>query len=401
MGSIIAQDPSFALPDEPSTASTYWLGALDVFETGESLPCLLEGKGTGEISEDWRMAIAWGRTLVCLADEKISATLRSQATLNVNDNSADGRQQTLQEAWAAVNSNSSSAFSLTEPVWPKDSPFYSIAQSRPPVTRRMSLYSASAHDIMVLATDQFSRGIFHMPHPHYSSSHNPTHLNSGPPSPTLYRHSSDSPMFSPDSDAMISPSTSTSTGSGSTVTSYFHPIPSSSHYHSQSSRDPHSHFSRPKELFTIASEVLGVSERISSVAHREYWAIWADSVFNQMKMEADIDVWRGAVTRARGRCWLVVGSARAEELEEALDRGNMSVLNTRDAEDAREALTMGASLNYLSPSRHADQSHSHLVLRARQRLGDCCSGRRYRRHLSSRKLFCFRTRRVLLLTSSV
>ncbi|THH27700.1 hypothetical protein EUX98_g6492 [Antrodiella citrinella] len=344
MGNIISQEPSLALPDEPSSPSTYWLGALDVFETGESLPCLIDGKVNSEISEDWRMAIAWGRTLVCLADEKISSALRVE--LKTESKSLSERQPTLQEAWAAVNSNAGSPFTLSEPTWTKDSPFYSIAANRPPVTRRMSLYSASAHDIMVLATDQFSRGIFHMPHPHYPSSHNPTHLNTGSLtgslSPALYRHPSDLPMQSPDATD-LTPSSTSSTSTSSTITSYFHPIPSSSHYHPHSHRDPRSHFSRPKELFTIASEVLGVSERLPSSAHREYWAVWADSVFNQMKMEADIDVWRGAVTRARGRCWLVVGSARAEEIEELMESGDMVVLNTRDAEEAREALTMAIS----------------------------------------------------------
>ncbi|KAJ7724051.1 hypothetical protein B0H14DRAFT_3004317 [Mycena olivaceomarginata] len=37
-GNLIAQDASLALPDEPSSPATYWLAALDVFETGENLP---------------------------------------------------------------------------------------------------------------------------------------------------------------------------------------------------------------------------------------------------------------------------------------------------------------------------------------------------------------------------
>ncbi|KAF9014666.1 hypothetical protein BDZ89DRAFT_1142113 [Hymenopellis radicata] len=41
----------------------YWLGALDVFETGENLP---------RHWEDWCMAIVWGRTLVALGDATIS-----------------------------------------------------------------------------------------------------------------------------------------------------------------------------------------------------------------------------------------------------------------------------------------------------------------------------------------
>jgi len=101
------------------------------------------------------------------------------------------------------------------------------------------------------------------------------------------------------------------------------------------------HFSRTKELFTIASAVLGVAERPGNGAERQDWASWADSVFGQMEMEADMDVWRGSITRARGRCWVVVGSARAKVLEAALERGEMDVLFSEAAQDARDALTMG------------------------------------------------------------
>lgn len=177
-------------------------------------------------------------------------------------------------------------FSADEPNWPLDSPFSAIAARRPPVTRRMSLSTASAHDLMVLAMDQFSRGIFHMPH---------------------HKHST--------------------TGSNSSTPSLMES------------------FSRPKELFTVASEVLGVAERLECTSEREYWASWADSVFNQMKMEADMDSWRGPITRARGRCWLIVGSARAEELEGALERGEMDVLLSQQAQEAREGLEMGISLS--------------------------------------------------------
>ncbi|KAM5541295.1 hypothetical protein V8D89_004849, partial [Ganoderma adspersum] len=102
-------------------------------------------------------------------------------------------------------------------------------------------------------------------------------------------------------------------------------------------------FSRPKELFTIASEVLGVAERLVSGTHRHYWASWADSVFNQMKNEADMDAWRAPILSARGRCWLVMGSAPVEEMEAALESGDLDVLHTPEAEEAREGLAMAIS----------------------------------------------------------
>ncbi|KAK0202349.1 hypothetical protein DFS33DRAFT_1374498 [Desarmillaria ectypa] len=246
-GNLIAQDGSLALPGEPCIPTPYWLAALDVFETGENLPSRVNGTGC-DAPEDWRMAIVWGRTLVCLADE-------------------------------AISSASSSSFDDEEPTWPPESPFSAIAARRPPVTRRMTMGSASPNDLMVLAMDQFSRGIFHMPHPQHAN----------PPSPPPHKTFPEA-------------------------------------------------FSRAKELYTIASEVLLLAEKLPRPDERQYWASWADSVFNQMKMEADMDAWRGPITRARGQCWLIVGSARADEIEDLVADGDVDVLGSEDAEEAREGL---------------------------------------------------------------
>lgn len=283
MGTIVAQDSSTALPDEPSAASTYWLAALDVFETGENLPSVLENASS--VPEDWRMCVSWGRTLICLADEKVAHSLRSPTTPKVPLPSPLELRNGMY-----MYQPPPGTFSPVEPRWPPHSPFHAIAQARPPITRRMSLFSASAHDIMVLAMDQFSRGIFHMPHPHAPVS--ALHLTLEPP--------------------RASPAPGARAG-----------------------------FSRAKELFTIASEVLGVAERMGAPAQREYWAAQADAVFSQMKMEADVGEWRMVVNAARGRCWLIVGEARAEEIEEPLERGEVEVLQTAEAEEAREGLAMG------------------------------------------------------------
>ncbi|KZT20994.1 hypothetical protein NEOLEDRAFT_1164772 [Neolentinus lepideus HHB14362 ss-1] len=271
-GNLVAQDSSVILQDEPKHATDYWLAALDVFETGENLPSRTAGRSE---AEDWRMAIVWGRTLVCLADEKISRSRQARKE-------AEEAGQYYSPLMAY------DSFMAEEPKWPEDSVFYAISQRRPPVTRRMSLASATANDIMMLAMDQFSRGIFHMPHAQSSHSH--------------------------------------------------HFLCSSSSHNAESAS-----FSRPKELFTIASEVLGLAERLDSASERQYWASWADSVFNQMKMEVDMDAWRGPITSARGRCWLIMGSAKVEELESALERGELEVLQSEEAEEAREGLTMAIS----------------------------------------------------------
>ena len=322
MGNLVSQDPSIVLPGEPDAPSTYWLAALDVFETGENLPSRIGGNGLDN-TEDWRMAIVWGRTLVCLADEKVTHNMKVAKEQAQASSAASG-----DFCYYPMGS----AFPMSEPHWPPSSPFHAIAQFRPPVTRRMSLYSASAHDIMVLAMDQFSRGIFHMPHPHYSHAHNPTFVHT--------------------------PGTTTG---GFQTSNYFSSASAPpSHYASPyvPSSDPLVSFSRPKELFTIASEVLGVAERLVSGTHRHYWASWADSVFNQMKNEADMDAWRAPILSARGRCWLVMGSAPVEEMEAALEAGDLDVLHTPEAEEAREGLAMAISFFERAKAQATDTTMS-------------------------------------------
>ncbi|KAJ7460693.1 hypothetical protein FB451DRAFT_1044838 [Mycena latifolia] len=259
-GNLIAQDPALALPDEPSTPATYWLAALDVFETGENLPSRTSGRGC-EAPEDWRMAIVWGRTLLCVADEALTLALDPAAPRPP-----------------------------PEPKWPTPaaSPFAAIAMRRPPASRRIALATAQPHDLLLLAMDQFTRGIFHMPHAH--------------PAPSAAA-----------SAAAADPAVAA--------------VP----------------FSRAKELFAIAREVLALAERLPAPGERQRWAAWADSVLTQMDMEGDtaLDAWRGPITRARGRCWLVVGTARMEDIEaraEVSGWDDAGVFDDEEAEEAREGL---------------------------------------------------------------
>lgn len=274
----MAQNPALGLAGEPDNAVPYWLAALDVFETGENLPSRTSGQACRSAPEDWRMAIVWGRTLVCIAEETITRAVKARQA-----ESSLGTEATSSEFLSPI-----AYFCADEPKWPPESPFSAIVARRPPTTRRMSLSTASPNDLMMLAMDQFMRGIFHMPHPRRSQIHQSSSATASPP-----------------------------------------PIQES--------------FSRAKELFTIASEVLLLSEKLDIPSERQRWASWSDSVFSQMKMEADMDAWRGPITRARGRCWLIVGAARAEELEAALEQGKMDVLQSEDAEEAREGLSKAIS----------------------------------------------------------
>ena len=69
LGKIIGAEPSLAKDGEPAGSPAFYLAALDVFEMGENLPRRWDEHGSSR--EDWRMAVVWGRCLVCLADEKL------------------------------------------------------------------------------------------------------------------------------------------------------------------------------------------------------------------------------------------------------------------------------------------------------------------------------------------
>ena len=213
------------------------------------------------------MAVVWGRTLVCLADVKITRSMKAaQENLDCFGSQA---------CFTAED----------EPDWSPDSPFHAIASRRPPVTRRMTLTSASAHDLMVLAMDQFSRGILHMPRRAPPLTGDPRHnaLTTGP------------------------------------------------------------HFSRAGELFAIASEVLGVAERLDSSEDRHRFSLWADSMFNQVLKSSPgaTAEWSTRVALSRGRCWLNMASSKVEEYEGSIEQGDDAILASPQVAETREELAKG------------------------------------------------------------
>lgn len=284
-GNLIAQDSSLALEGEPTNPALYWLTALDVFEMGENLPSRTSGTGYTDYPEDWRMAIIWGRTLVCLADDLANRKIRA-------------RQQGEDPHGVYLD--------VEEPNWPHGSPFHAIAAQRHPIMQRMSFVAATPNDLLVLAADQFSRGIFHMPHEKRPPSLQPI---MGLPSAATSEHG-------------WSPSRSQS----ASESPMFLTLP-----------EMDDQFSRAKELHTIASEVLLVAEKLETASERHHWANWADSVFNQMKMESGRDA---CILQSRGRCRLIAGAAFVEAIEAALEREEMDVLRSDEAMDAREDLSM-------------------------------------------------------------
>ncbi|EGN97070.1 hypothetical protein SERLA73DRAFT_93758, partial [Serpula lacrymans var. lacrymans S7.3] len=205
LGKLIAQDPSLARTGEPTNPSPYWLIALDVFEAGDNLPSPAWGQRYVNIVDDnWQMYVVWGRVLVALAD---------LATKKASEDATNG-------------SSSQASMYRYRKEWPTSSPFAAIIAHCSPLANTMSLSDPSAHEFLMLAMDQFSRGIFHMPRP---------------------------PLPSDDS-----------------LCEYNAFLPTK--------------FCHEKELFTIASDVLDVAEHLEVPSERRYWASWVDSVFKQIEV---------------------------------------------------------------------------------------------------------------------
>lgn len=196
-------------------------------------------------------------------------------------------------------------------VWPRDSAFASVSQ-RLPVTRRITLQGSTPHEILLQATDQFSRGMLHMPNARRPRS--AQHHHKGGSYFSLHH------LAEEDLEEIDAPPTLPGLGVLET-------------------RDATS--IRPRVLYAIASDVMSVAERLPDPAAREYWANWSDVVFRQMEMESDVRSWVYATAVGRGRCWLIIGAARAEALEVSMDSIGEAALQSGGAAEAREALYKG------------------------------------------------------------
>jgi hypothetical protein len=190
-------------------------------------------------------------------------------------------------------------------------------------------------ELLLMAQDQFSRGIFHMPHPLHHSQRRNRYAN---PLGSTVANVPPPVTFTPSYNRLNVTETSTE-ASSSTATAAPGSGGDSGNNNDKVNPNllPPESFSRAKELYTIAVEVLLVAENLEVPSERATWASWADSVFSQMKMEADTDSWRANITSARGRCHLIAGGALAEELEARLGGEGQEDEDVWDCEDARDA----------------------------------------------------------------
>jgi len=152
LGKILEAHPLLAKDAEPANTPAFYLAALDVLEDGENASHSVKSQRFPR--EDWRLAVSVGeypetivledtilltglslsagRTLVCLANEKLRRLTQT--------------------------SNTAPLINFQDDLWPKDSAFGPSFSRRPPLTRRVTLPPMTPHQILLQAADQFSRG---------------------------------------------------------------------------------------------------------------------------------------------------------------------------------------------------------------------------------------------------
>ncbi|KAG8840632.1 hypothetical protein FRB91_005868, partial [Serendipita sp. 411] len=291
LGRILEVYPDLAKDGEPTNTPAFYLAALDALEDGEnasrSMIDAVFCKG------DWKLAYNIGRTLVSLTDEKVRRLSQPAHTTTTLVNFQDE-------------------------LWPKESSFARAVSKRPPLIRRVTLPGSTPHEMLTSACDQFSRAMLHMPHykrhRQYPGDRYTPSVDLEPP--RTFSH----PIYAPP----------TMPGLGIKSRTLVQTV-------------------RPRVLFTIASEVLSIADRMPAASERQDWAKWADDVFLQMDMEANMatgtpttpssmEDWRLPIATGRGRCWLIIGASKFETIEAELEEGGNDVLNSEKVEDVRAAL---------------------------------------------------------------
>jgi hypothetical protein len=112
----------------------YWLLAIDVFETGENLPSLTSGRAEctyPDATEDWRTSVVWGHTLLRLAGALAARRALTNKGPDSPSPSPDPHDTPYYDA-------------ASEPAWPPNSPFATIAARRLPWTCPSSPASKSS-----------------------------------------------------------------------------------------------------------------------------------------------------------------------------------------------------------------------------------------------------------------
>ena len=184
----------------------------------------------------------------------------------------------------------SRTYTADEPNWPRESLFSTIAFLRPSFSRRLSLTTSSPDEIMAFAEEHLTQAISHMPHPRNVI-------------PARYPYHPSAPMQVPPP-----------------------PLPPLDLETERNSPD------RPREIYTMASEVLLVAKNSETSSGRLRWARWADGVISRVVIQPDMKPHKFLDLRAK--CNLTMGTAKMEELLANWD--HPSVLHTEDAEDGRK-----------------------------------------------------------------
>lgn len=333
-------------------------------ESGNSLASASSYLPAESEKEDWRMAVAWGRTLVCLAQTQTASRPEVAADRKPDDAVDSPSSPDFDRLFPSVFSSPLSTKSPISgssrppssqdyfPTFQPADPANVMAPAPTPISVTMTMPATAAarstastashsltenedpHQLLVRAMDQFARALLYVPRP---TSTDP------PPSSTsmvgegvkgeVERGARLSPFLSEAPHALVSPfAYSSPTSPSPLAAAYAIPLSASAPL-----------ASRAYLLLSLASSVLVVAATLPEPEQRAYWARWADGIISVVGItalsglggllggegraqdrhrtpeeEAELRV---RVDLTRARCWMMVGDAKSDTLKDLAEAG--------------------------------------------------------------------------------
>lgn len=314
--------------------------------------------------EDWRMAVAWGRTLVCLAQTQTASRPEVAANRKPNDAVDSPSSPNFDLLFPSVFSSPLSTKSPSSgssrppssqdyfPMFQPAGPANVMAPAPTPITVMMTMPGTAAarsatsvaslsltenedpHQLLVRAMDQFARALLYVPRP--TSTDPPqssTSMVGEGVKGEVGTGARSSPSLSEVQHALVSPfAYSSPTSPSPLAAAYAIPLSASAPL-----------ASRAYLLLSLASSVLVVAATLPEPEQRAYWARWADGIISvvgitalsglggllggegkaqdrQRTPEEEAEL-RVRVDLTRARCWMMVGDAKSETLKDLAEAG--------------------------------------------------------------------------------
>lgn len=333
-------------------------------ESGNSLASAPSYLPAESEKEDWRMAVAWGRTLVCLAQTQTASRPEVAANRKPNDAEDNPSSPDFDRLFPSVFSSPLSTKSPSSgssrppssqdyfPTFQPAGPANVMAPAPTPITVTMTMPGTAAarsaasvashsltenedpHQLLVRAMDQFARALLYVPRPRSTDPpQSSTSMVGEGVKGEVGTDARSSPSLSEAHHALVSPfAYSSPTSPSPLAAAYAIPLSASAPL-----------ASRAYLLLSLASSVLVVAAALPEPEQRAYWARWADGIISvvgitalsglggllggegkaqdrQRTPEEEAEL-RVRVDLTRARCWMMVGDAKSETLKDFAEAG--------------------------------------------------------------------------------